>query len=147
MKRFELVRKYFTEYSTIGELFLEGKFICFILEDKDRMLDNAWDEERIKKEKVFGRTAIPTGEYRIEWTWSPKYQKTMPEVLRVKGYQGIRIHPGNTAEDTQGCLIPGLKMTIDNVLNSRDATTKLYTLIKTAIDNKEQVFINIKRKQ
>lgn len=146
MKKFELVRKYFTEYSTIGELFLEGNFVCFILEDKDRMLDSEWPIEKIKETKVYGRTAIPTGEYRVEWTYSNKYKRVMPELLKVKGYQGIRIHSGNTPEDTEGCLIPGLKMTTDNVSSSRDAVSKLYNILKIASDNREQIFINIKRK-
>lgn len=147
MKKFDLIRKYFTEYSTIGELYLDSKFVCFILEDKDRMLDSEWDLERIKREKVYGRTAIPTGEYRIEWTFSNRLNKPAPILLRVKGYEGIRIHAGNTNADTLGCLIPGTTMTTDNVQKSRDATLKVWNIIKIAIDNKEQVFINIKRKQ
>ena len=147
MKKFDLIRKYFTEYSTIGELYLDSKFVCFILEDKDRMLDSEWDLERIKREKVYGRTAIPTGEYRIEWTFSNRLNKPAPILLRVKGYEGIRIHAGNTNADTLGCLIPGTTMTTDNVQKSRDATLKVWNIIKIAIDNKEHVFINIKRKQ
>jgi hypothetical protein len=147
MKKFDLIRKYFTEYSTIGELYLDSKFVCFILEDKDRMLDSEWDLERIKREKVYGRTAIPTGEYRIEWTFSNRLNKPAPILLRVKGYEGIRIHAGNTNADTLGCLIPGTTMSTDNVQKSRDATMKVWNIIKIAIDNKEQVFINIKRKQ
>lgn len=147
MKKFDSIRKYFTEYSTISELFLEGKFLCYILEDKDRGLDSSWDIDRINREKVYGRTAIPTGEYRIEWTYSQRFGKYMPELLKVKGYAGIRIHAGNKPEDTLGCLIPGLTMTTDNVAQSRDATMRLYNIIKIANDNKEQVFINIKRKE
>lgn len=147
MKRFELIRKYFTEYSTIGELFLDGKFICFVLEDKDRMLDSGWDEARIKAEKVHGRTAIPTGEYKIEWTYSNRFGKPMPELLRVKGFAGVRIHSGNSPEHTEGCLIPGNKMSTDNVSDSKNATMKIYNIVKIAIDSKEQVYINIKRKQ
>lgn len=146
MKKFELIRKYFTEYSTIGELFLDGKFICFVLEDKDRMLEDTWDLERIKTNKVYGRTAIPAGEYRIEWTYSNRFAKDMPILLRVKGYEGVRIHAGNTPEHTLGCLIPGMKMSTDNVSESKIATQKLYNIIKIAIDSKEQISINIKRK-
>ena len=146
MKRFDMIRKYFTEYSTISELFLDGRFVCFILEDKDRMLDNNMDETQIKLQKVHGRTAIPIGEYRVEWTFSNRFQKTMPELLRVRGYAGVRIHAGNRPEDTEGCLIPGTTMSTDNVQDSRTATMKLYNIIKIAIDSKEQVYINIKRK-
>lgn len=146
MKRFELIRKYYTEYSTIGDLFLDGRFVCFVLEDKDRGLDTNWDLERITREKVHGRTAIPTGEYKIEWTYSNRFQKPMPILLRVKGYEGVRIHAGNTPEHTLGCLIPGMKMSTDNVSGSKEATMKIYNIIKIAIDTKEQVYINIKRK-
>jgi hypothetical protein len=146
MKKFSLIRKYFTEYSTIGELFLDNQFVCFVLEDKDRMLDNGWDLDRITREKVHGRTAIPTGEYKIEWTFSDRFQKAMPILLNVKGYAGVRIHSGNTPEHTLGCLIPGMKMSTDNVSESKVATMKLWNIIKIAIDNKEQIYINITRK-
>lgn len=146
MVKFNLIRKYFTEYSTIGELFHDGRFVCYILEDKDRMIDNSWELDRIVREKVHGRTAIPTGEYKVEWTYSNRFQKTMPILLRVKGWEGVRIHAGNKPEDTLGCLIPGMTMSTDNVQGSREATLKVYNIIKIAIDNKEQVFINIKRK-
>lgn len=147
MVKLNLIRKYFTEYSTIGEVFHDGRFVCYVLEDKDRMLDSGWDLERITREKVHGRTAIPTGEYKVEWTHSNRFGKAMPILLRVKGYEGVRIHSGNTPADTLGCLIPGTTMTTDNVQNSKQATLKLYNIIKIAIDAKEQVYINITRKQ
>ena len=106
MKELEMIRKYYSEYSTISELFMDSYFICYVLEDKDRGLDSSWTLEKVKMMKIWGRTAIPTGRYEIDWTFSNKYKKHMPILLNVKGYEGIRIHTGNTAEDTAGCLIP-----------------------------------------
>ena len=146
MVQFNLIRKYFTEYSTIGELFLDGKFISFILEDKDRGLDSAWTMERIKNEKIHGRTAIPLGQYKIIWNHSERFGKDMPLLLNVKGYAGVRIHAGNRPEDTLGCLIPGMTMSTDNVSQSKDATMKIWNIIKIASDSKQEIFIKITQK-
>ena len=77
-------------------------------EDTDRNLDLTMSLTNIKKVKVKGRTAIPIGVYVVERTHSPKYGRVMPQVLGVKGFEGIRIHSGNTADDTMGCVLPGL---------------------------------------
>lgn len=140
------VRKYFSETSTISELFYDGRFVCFLLEDKDRGLQSDWDLARIKAEKVYGKTAIPTGEYSIQITYSPKYKKDMPQVMNVKGFEGIRIHSGNVADHSEGCLLPGLTMKQDFVGNSREAVAKLYTIIKTNLDAKREVRLKITRK-
>jgi hypothetical protein len=146
MLTFNLIRKYFTENSTIGELFCNGNFICFVLEDKDRGLDSSMTVEEIKKIKVYGKTAIPTGEYSIQITYSPKYKRDVPQVMNVKGYSGIRIHSGNTAGDSEGCLLPGMKMVIDKVLESKIATAKWSTMIKIALDEKKEVRLKITTK-
>jgi len=141
---FLLKRKHFTELSTIGELFVHGRYICDILEDKDRGLDESHDIKAIIAAKVYGHTAIPTGRYEIMITYSPKYKKDVPEVTNVKGWKGIRIHSGNVPDHTEGCLIPGIKDSApDKVMMSKDATAKVNTIIKVAIDEGKRVFIKI----
>lgn len=75
--------------------------------------------------KVPGATAIPAGTYEIRDTWSPHFGRMMLEVIDVPGFRGIRIHSGNTADDTEGCLIPGLKQTPTGVAYSRPAIEQL----------------------
>jgi len=124
-----LERKIFTDKSTIGELYIDGVFSCFILEDVTRP----------KGEKVFGKTSIPYGSYGIVVTESNRFSKLaghdvyLPLLLNVEGFEGVRIHPGNKPEDTEGCLLPGTTKGIDLVSNSRTAFIQLNEKINNAI--------------
>ena len=100
-------------------------------------------EEEILQKKVKGQTAIPTGIYHVYITYSPKYKKQMPLIDGVKGFSGIRIHSGNTAKDTEGCLIVGLNTKVGMVTQSR----KYYNLLfKELSKTKERIIIDIQRK-
>ena len=76
---------------------------------------------RPKGQKIAGKTAIPSGMYRVKKTFSPRFKKILPEILEVEGFSGVRIHAGNTAKDTEGCLLLGLNKTKGAVINSQDA--------------------------
>lgn len=97
-----------TEY-TIGKLYIDGAYFCDTLEDT------------VRKEKIAGKTAIPAGTYKVKKTYSPRFNKQLPEILDVLGFIGVRIHAGNTAKDTDGCLLLGLNKTKGSVLNSQNA--------------------------
>lgn len=125
-----LKRNIFTDDSTIGELFIDGRLECFILEDTDRHLTSDMSLDEIKATKVFGNTCIPYGEYRIHNTFSNRFQKILPLLEGVKGFEGIRIHPGNTKEDTNGCLLPGTAKANNLVLHSRNAFANLWNKIE-----------------
>jgi hypothetical protein len=118
-----------TEKSTIGELWIDGKFFCYTLEDKDRGLKQTDAQERIKAKKVFGATAIPAGRYEVKLTYSNRFKKVMPQIMNVPGFEGIRIHAGNTDKDTEGCLLVGMEKTVDSVLKSRVAFSRLLDLL------------------
>lgn len=140
-----LIRKIFSDNSTIGELSHNGQRICWVLEDKDRGLDQSMSVEEIKEKKIYGRTAIPTGSYEIIISYSNRFKKPLPLLLNVKGFEGIRIHSGNVAADTDGCLLPGTDYSGDKVENSRVAFLALATEIELAMQS-EKVFITIQRK-
>lgn len=140
------MRKLSTDQSTIGELTHNGHRICWILEDVDRGLDSTMSEAFIASKKVFGKTAIPAGTYEVIINFSERFKKPLPLLLDVKGYKGIRIHPGNIAADTEGCLLPGTDHETDKVINSRVAFLALATEIELAIQS-EKVFITIVRQQ
>jgi len=81
--------------SIIGDLFIDGEFFCYTLED----------EKRADGVKVYGETAIPTGTYNVKLTQSNRFKRLMPLLLDVPMFSGIRIHGGNTSKDTLGCIL------------------------------------------
>lgn len=125
---------------TIGRLYIDGNYYCDVLEDTDRGLSNDMSEEEIKRIKIYGRTAIPKGTYKVEVTYSPKFKRYLPILLNVKGYTGIRIHSGNSHEDTLGCLLVGFNKEKGKVLNSRVTSDKLTALLRNC---KEEIHITI----
>lgn len=138
-----LKRRVFTEESTIGELYVDGKLECLVLEDKDRGLAQGQDLNTIKQIKIAGKTAIPKGRYEIAITFSNRFQKYLPLLIGVPGYEGVRIHVGNTAKDTEGCLLPGKIKSTNAVLQSKVAMEALFKKLK-AVEKKEKIFITIK---
>ena len=110
----------------IGKLYINGKYFCDTLEDVDRGLNSAMTEEEIKDLKINGETAIPVGIYKVLITYSPKYKRNMPLIANVKGYLGIRIHSGNTAKDTEGCILVGKNTKVGMVTDSRNTYNALF---------------------
>jgi len=124
---------------TIGTLSVNGKFLCYTLEDTVREVDGV----PVKDWKIPAKTAIPRGEYEVLITRSNRFKKLLPELLKVEGFAGIRIHAGNTHDDTEGCILVGMKNRIISVGDSVIAMKKLQPMISTAIKNKEKVTIKI----
>ena len=91
-----LVRTEFYRGNTIGKLYVDGKFECFTLEDTVR-----------NGPKVYGQTAIPVGNYRVTLELSPRFQKILPRLHDVPNFEGVLIHTGNRAEQTDGCILVG----------------------------------------
>lgn len=114
---------------TIGKLYIDGQLMCDTLEDKVRDLS--------KEKKVYGQTAIPYGTYKVNWTYSPKFKKYMPLIEDVPQFNGVRIHSGNTAKDTLGCILVGENKQKGMVLNSRATVNKLYPIIKKGCLSKD----------
>jgi hypothetical protein len=125
-----LKRTVFTDQSTIGMLSVEGVFECYILEDMVREVEG----QPVESWKVHGKTAIPVGRYQIERTMSGKFGRVLPLLRKVPGYTGIRIHSGNHAGDTEGCLLPGLHKGHDAVTDSRAAFALLDEMIENALE-------------
>lgn len=127
---------------TIGKLYIDGVYFCETVEDKDRGLDDSMEESTIKSRKVYGETAIPLGTYKVEITYSPKFKKNLPLLYNVKGFEGIRIHSGNTAKDSLGCIIVGKNKKVGMVLDSRSTMAKL---MKILTNTKENIWLTIRR--
>lgn len=128
-----LKRKWFSMESSIGELSIDGlAFKCFTLEDPVR--DGL---------KIYGRTAIPDGTYEVDITMSARFKRFMPILRNVPGFEGIRIHTGNTARNTEGCILVGRTRGLDWIGRSRDAYDELFAILTAALDSGERVFITI----
>lgn len=94
----KVIRTNFNEEATIGEMYVNGIFQCYTLEDVVRPAGAP---------KVYGKTAIPEGTYKVKLTMSQRFKYVLPLLVDVPGFEGIRIHPGNTAADTEGCILVG----------------------------------------
>lgn len=124
-----LDRKYKLPTYTIGKLYIDGEYFCDTLEDKDRGLTDDMTVSEISKIKIKKETAIPTGTYKVTITYSNRFKKNMPLINDVKGFEGIRIHSGNTDKDTEGCILVGFNKIKGNVINSRDTYNKLFSIL------------------
>ena len=137
----ELHRRPSSQACTIGELFVDGKFECYILEDVVREIEGA----PVAGWKTHGATAIPVGTYQITLTQSPRFKRVLPLLNRVPGFSGVRIHPGNDADDTEGCLLPG--MTVDDdgegVAYSRAAFDRLFDKLTREDAIGQPIFITV----
>jgi hypothetical protein len=129
--RLFLKREIFSDTSTIGRLFVNGNFFCYTLEDKDRGLNDSMSLLTIKAKKIFGVTAIPKGTYTIKVSMSNRFKRLLPEILNVKGYEGIRMHRGNYAGDSLGCVILGAKKGNDAVFESTSTEIALVRLLES----------------
>lgn len=125
---------------TEGRLYINGVYFCDTLEDKDRGLDQSMSEFEIRKRKIYAETCIPSGEYRVILSHSPKFKRILPEVLNVKGFTGIRIHNGVDQNSTSGCLIVGKKWQDGKVTKSRETLNELLQILK---QTKEDINLTI----
>lgn len=116
----KLVREIRTENSTIGKLYLDGKFFCYTLEDKERDV------------KIYGETAIPKGFYDVIINKSVRFKRELPLLLNVKGFDGVRIHRGNSKKDTLGCVLVGYKLGVDFIGDSAKCEIDLVAILKKA---------------
>lgn len=124
-----------TDINTIGRLFVDDVYECHTLEDV------------YHSPKVYGKTRIPAGTYKITFrtvgTTHSKYSKRFPDFHKgmlwlrdVPNFEYILIHIGNTPEDTDGCILVGLAPSKDfkKLVGSTVAYTNLY---KKVMDEEE----------
>lgn len=139
--KLELKRIALHDTYTIGKLYIDGVYFCDTIEDKVRDLNKngVFDNGEFK---VKGETAIPYGTYEVVWAYSPRFKRYTPRLLNVKSFDGVLIHAGNTAKDTEGCIILGQNKVVGKVINSKEFVNKLYPIIKNACQ-KGKVIIEV----
>jgi len=145
----KVTRKWKGLNTTLSTVTIDGVPPLYALEDTDRGLTAQTPIAGILKVKLAGRTAIPAGRYRVDITYSNRFKRQLPLLMGVPGFAGIRIHPGNTHADTEGCLLPGLKSGQEYgdfmVGDSRAAAQSLQTLIAAVLAKGEEVWCIIER--
>lgn len=132
-----LHRDTFGKDFTLGRLFIAGVHFGYTCEDNDREL------ETNPEGKVNGQSAIPRGRYRITTSLSQRFGKELPILENVPGFAGIRVHGGNTAADTEGCLLLGRVRTLDGVANCADRVQALVKLINDAEADGNECWITV----
>jgi hypothetical protein len=140
--KLQLQRRFRGADYTVGSLCVDGKYFCDTLEDVDRGLKQSMTDAEIRRLKIAGQTAIPTGSYKVVTNKvSPKYSTREayrfcggkdPRLPDVPGYEGILIHIGNSARDTEGCILVGENKVRGQVINSTETFKRLYGLLKNA---------------
>jgi hypothetical protein len=130
---------------TISNLYIDGVFECNVLEDTVRDLNNDGDLDDAGETKVYGETAIPAGTYKVVLSYSNRFKRVLPEILGVKGFEGIRIHGGNDRNDTHGCLLVGKNNVVGKVTDSQNTLNRLFGKLDDAVMEKEAITIEIIR--
>lgn len=138
------------ENYTIGRLYVDGERFCDTIEDKDRGLSQKLPISVNKAKKKQGITAIPVGRYRVTLDIvSPRFSKKtayqfcggrLPRLINVPAFDGVLIHIGNTARDTEGCILVGENKAVGKVLNSTKTFRALYDVLSKA---KDEIYITI----
>lgn len=131
--KLRLERILFTPEYTVGALYLDDCFICDTLEDTTRDLKTI-------KDKVPGKTAIPYGIYKVILSFSPLFKKLLPELLNVLFFSGVRIHSGNTAADSRGCILVGKYVNDGMLIDSRKT---MNALMAKLMEDKDNITIEI----
>ena len=139
--KLELIRNASSRTCTIGELFIDGEHECYTLEDIVREQDGV----PVELWKIKGQTAIPAGTYVVTLTMSARFGRVMPLLNNVDGFAGIRMHPGNTDADTEGCILLGLQIADDqeSILQSRIAFEHVLKRLYAADERGEEITISV----
>ncbi len=138
MKKVEVVlqREVFSSTFTLGRLTVDGKHFAYTCEDTDRELEAGGV-------KIPKQTAIPRGYYRLTATFSQRFLKLMPLIVGVPQFEGVRIHGGNTADDTEGCPLIGRVRTMTGVVNCAERVATLMKMIEDAEDIGNEAWISV----
>ena len=130
---FRLVREEFTTESTVGKLYFRlsdrdpWTWLCWTLEDPAREAPG----EPVEAWKIKGDTAIPRGTYAVTVTRSNRFGVDLPLLLDVPGFEGVRIHGGNTAADTEGCILVAHHHPREDVIQGK-ATGEVMAILESA---------------
>ena len=144
-----LIRGLRADNYTEGKLSFDGEPVCDTIEDRDRDANRngVFDGGETK---VYGETAIPNGRYRVTLGYSPRFSpkyggRRIPFIHDVPGFEGIRIHTGNTAADSLGCVIVGVRSGAGVVSDSKATfLNRVLPPLEAADVRKEEIWITVR---
>lgn len=116
---------------TIGKMFIDGECVAHTLEDAER------------PEKIPDVTAIPQGEYQVIINYSQRFKRQMPLLVNVPNFEGVRIHAGNTAANTSGCILVGRNTEKGRLTQSRESFDVVFAALSEAYQAGEKILIRI----
>lgn len=141
---------------TVGKVYIDGKYFCDSLEDTDRGVTQImpftatggvtgyWvtpDHGII--EKVYSKTAIPTGLYDACSYYWPKFKCYVVQLLRVPGFTGILMHNGMTADNSEGCVLLGKNNIVGRLNGDRIYMDALAARVMACEKNGEKVTVEV----
>lgn len=124
---------------TIGAITIDGDFACWSLEDPVREVPG----QPVSTWKIHGKTAIPAGRYKVIVDMSARFKRLLPLLLDVPGYSGVRIHAGNTAADTEGCILVGNERLAKSLARSQLALAPFMAKLSEAQRKGEPIWLEI----
>lgn len=143
MLRMTVVRRPSLGSATVGELLIDGQRVCYTLEDEVRERPGV----PVAEWKIKGVTAIPAGVYGVVLQNSPRFGPDTLTLLNVPGFEAIRMHAGNTALDTEGCLLLGMQVSTSGTRllggTSRPAVALVQSLVRAELAKGGHVFIDV----
>lgn len=139
---------------TQGRVFVDGMYFGESMEPYSRHLSNSMPLSEIKKKKIAGKTAIPTGRYKVTLavssrlknrSYAKKYGGKFPLLNNVPGFSGILLHPLNRGPESAGCLGVGEYFKPGLIARATQGHYDLmdYYLVP-AINKGQEVYITIK---
>jgi hypothetical protein len=133
----KVIRSVFTDKTTLGQLYLNDEFFAYTCEDTVRNLNGDCSK------KIQNKTAIDSGSYEVILSFSNRFQRYLPLLLNVRCFEGIRMHGGNTAEDSEGCILIGAQGDMETkIWNCASKVAGLVAALK-AVERSEKIFIEI----
>jgi hypothetical protein len=135
----KVIRSVFTTTSTLGKMYINDVFFSYTLEDTDRHLNGNCAM------KIPAKTAIDAKKYEMVLSYSARFKKYLPLLLSVPCFEGIRVHGGNTHENSEGCILIGEHSNMkDRIWNCPSKVNQLVSLLKS-VQKKEKIWIEIER--
>ena len=125
--KMKLIRFKRTNSCTFGKLYIDDKFYCYTLEDI------------VREVKIKHQTAIPTGTYQVVINYSIRFKRMMPLLINVPNFTGIRIHAGNTAANTSGCILVGSEISEESILGSSTVFKNLFNFLEDRLIDEKYV--------
>ena len=144
----KILRRYFKKGYTIGRFFVNDRSLCDTIEDPIRELNDYnhdGDFDDPGEGKIYGRTAIPAGRYKVKFTYSPKLKRKLPLLSQVPGFSGIRIHGLKNAKWSEGCPGVGENKKPGELVNYKYWETIICQLVEKTIKEGREIFITIKQ--